>query len=91
MTLITISAIVKGKVQGVFYRRYTRKKAIELQLCGWVKNNDDGSVELCAQGEKKNVDALIEWLWRGPFRAKVTHVDWHEIPAQSFDAFYIQK
>ena len=46
MTNICIKAIVRGKVQGVFYREGTRKKATALQLTGWVKNNDDSPGEL---------------------------------------------
>ena len=52
----TIHAFVSGRVQGVFYRQSTQKKARELNLTGWVRNLPDKHVELMASGELPNVD-----------------------------------
>lgn len=49
--------------------------ARSLGLDGWVRNTDDGSVEVFAQGDSGGVDALIEWLWAGPGAASVTGVE----------------
>lgn len=89
MHTLCISAIVKGKVQGVFYRSNTQKKAQALNLTGWVKNNHDGTVELRACGSEENIQALLKWLWKGPLLAKVTQVDWQETPEEHHEGFTI--
>lgn len=66
--------IVIGRVQGVFYRAATQRKARELALAGWVRNLDDGSVELCAWGEAEALAELRAWLWIGPPAAQVSAV-----------------
>ena len=91
MTNICIKAIVRGKVQGVFYREGTRKKATALQLTGWVKNNDDGAVELHACGDEAQIQTLIQWLKKGPLLARVSQVDLSEIPAETHDAFTVTR
>ena len=68
---------VEGKVQGVFFREKTRKKAEEIEVTGWVKNLPDGRVEAVFEGGKEKVQNLIEWSKRGPFFAKVDNVEIH--------------
>ena len=87
--IICIRAIVHGKVQGVFYRDSTRQQAEALGITGWVKNNKDGTVELHACGEAETIASLIDWLHKGPARAHVTSVDWHEIPMENHGEFLI--
>jgi acylphosphatase len=70
-----IRAIVSGRVQGVSYRASTAHEARRLGLTGWVKNLDDGSVELEAQGSAEAVDQLLTWCKQGPPAARVTAVD----------------
>jgi len=53
---------VHGRVQGVFFRKYTRQKAKELQLVGWVKNAVDGTVEGEAEGSPKSIQEMKHWL-----------------------------
>lgn len=65
---------VSGRVQGVFYRASTQKKAESLGLSGWVRNLDCGDVELEVQGNAKSVDELAEWLRVGPENARVDDV-----------------
>lgn len=89
MKIICIHAIVHGKVQGVFYRDSTCKHATSMHITGWVKNNDNGTVELHARGPEEKIKSLVEWLWQGPPRAKVTDVEWHEIPDEMHDQFII--
>lgn len=86
---LCIHAIISGKVQGVFYRHGTRLKAQELGLTGWVKNLDNGNVELTACGNPESIHHLITWLHQGPPRAKVNDVQWKEIDIQNFDNFKI--
>ena len=65
---------VSGRVQGVWFRASTQQKAVELNLTGSAHNLADGSVEVLACGETAALDALREWLWRGPELAQVTDV-----------------
>jgi acylphosphatase len=69
-----IRAIVSGRVQGVSYRAATRTEARRLGLVGWVKNLDDGSVELEAEGPADKVEALVQWCHHGPPAARVLSV-----------------
>jgi acylphosphatase len=66
--------IVSGKVQGVFFRASAREQAQRLDLSGYAKNLDDGSVEVVACGEAANIDALERWLQKGPASARVDRV-----------------
>lgn len=90
MTKICIKASVSGKVQGVFFRDSTLKKAQELQLTGWIKNTTDGNVELLACGEQDHIMELTDWLWRGPKPAEVSNVHWEETPWEAFDSFSVK-
>ena len=67
--------IVTGRVQGVYFRGNTRKEAQKLNVNGWVQNLPDGRVEAIFEGEKDNVDKLIEILRDGPSRANVTDLN----------------
>ncbi len=90
MDTIRAHLIIEGRVQGVFYRDSTRREAIELGLCGWVKNRFDGSVEVVAEGPKEKVETLIAWCHHGPPIARVTKV--HEIREDytgEFDSFRV--
>ena len=66
--------VISGRVQGVFYRRYTQKTARALGLTGWVRNTHDGCVEVLACGEETQINALEKWLWEGPPAAQVEKV-----------------
>lgn len=66
---------VRGRVQGVFFRKTTEETANSLGLSGWVRNMPDGSVEAFACGERNKVEALIEWCGKGPSGARVDAVD----------------
>jgi len=67
--------VVTGRVQGVFYRASTQEEATRLGLHGWVRNRDDGSVELLACGEEAILNQLEHWLWQGPKFAEVSGVE----------------
>ena len=86
-----IHVLVSGKVQGVFYRANTRLLANELGVKGWIKNLQDGNVEIIAEGRKNALDKLIEFCNRGPVGAKVENVDvsWDK-PKKEFDIFDVK-
>jgi acylphosphatase len=89
--LQTVSLVISGKVQGVFYRQSTRDKARALGIGGTVKNNGDGSVTIVATGEAGQLEALIAWSKKGPAAARVTGVEIREESLQSFNDFRIVK
>ena len=87
-----IRAIVSGRVQGVSYRAWTRRTAVELGLFGWVRNRDDGSVELVAEGESECLVVLAEALRQGPPLANVERVAVNdEAPSGEFTSFTIER
>lgn len=71
---------ISGRVQGVAFRHYTVKKAQSLNLQGWVRNLDDGRVEVVFEGDDNPVDAMLAWCRRGPSLALVTHMEVTEEP-----------
>lgn len=81
--------IIKGKVQGVFFRAKTKEKADELGVKGWVKNTDDGSVEVLAQGEESIIHQLETWCRNGPSRARVTDLERIEVESEDFSSFNV--
>ncbi|HEX4480986.1 MAG TPA: acylphosphatase [Rudaea sp.] len=66
--------IVSGKVQGVFFRAAAREQAQRLDISGYAKNLDDGTVEVIACGDAANLEALERWLEKGPSAARVDRV-----------------
>lgn len=66
---------VSGMVQGVFFRVDTRSEATKRNVTGWVRNTSDGKVEAIFEGEKRDVEQLIDFCRRGPPSAHVTKID----------------
>ncbi len=83
--------VIKGKVQGVFFRDFVKKNAKFLNLKGWVRNTPDGNIEILAEGEKEKLLELAEKCLRGPIMAKVenTRMEWDE-PTGLFKDFEIR-
>lgn len=82
---------VKGKVQGVFYRSTAQAKAKELGLSGWVKNEEDGSVLIEAEGEEQKILKLIDWCKEGPRAAIVNDVEYEQVDPKGVNGFEIKK
>ena len=74
--------LVKGRVQGVFFRVSTAQTAIELGIKGHVENLMDGNVRIVAEGTTENLEKLIEWCGEGPPRAKVESVEFKWLPPE---------
>lgn len=81
---------IEGRVQMVMYRDFAQRKARSLELVGWVKNLDDGTVEVVAQGTPDALKSYIEKLHEGSILARVDSVavDWRA-PSGHFDDFII--
>jgi acylphosphatase len=83
--------IIHGRVQGVFFRDSTRRKAQELGVRGWVRNRPDGTVEAVAQGEAPAVERLEGWFRDGgPSAARVDRVEQHEEPEEPLSGFRVR-
>ena len=72
---ITRRLVIRGRVQGVFYRESMRQEAARLGISGWVRNTRDGTVEAVVQGSGDAVEAITRWARRGPEDARVEGVD----------------
>ncbi len=75
-----VRLIVRGRVQGVFFRAATAQEARALGLSGWVRNRADGAVEIRAEGPRRNLGMLAAWAHQGPPAARVADVEeqWSE-------------
>lgn len=82
--------VVRGAVQGVFFRVEMRDRARSLRIAGWVRNAADGSVEAAFEGQSERVESMVEWCRRGPRGARVDdlEVTWTEV--QNEDGFSIR-
>jgi acylphosphatase len=78
---------VSGQVQGVGYRWFVCRRAEEIGLAGWVRNEDDGRVQVYAVGTAEQLNRLAGWLHRGPSRAAVRQVEELESGVQQLSSF----
>ena len=83
---------IEGSVQGVFFRASAQDQARRLGAKGWVRNCPDGSVEVVAEGDRKNIDELIAWCRQGPRGAQVrdVQVEWKDFSGE-FGTFRITR
>ena len=77
--------VVRGEVQGVFFRDSTQKRAESRGVAGWARNREDGSVEAVFEGPADAVEAMVEWCRSGPSRADVE--DMHVSVEEDSDGF----
>jgi DNA ligase D-like protein (predicted 3'-phosphoesterase) len=85
-----VRARVSGSVQDVFFRDATVEQADRLSLLGWVRNEDDGSVRVHAEGDDGDVSALIEFLGEGPPDAEVAEVEVEEVKPEGHEQFAVR-
>ena len=90
MVVVARHVTVTGRVQGVFFRAWTRKQAAELDLAGWVRNCPDGRVDAHIEGDETSVDQMIERLRRGPPEAQVEDVHVWNVDVFDFDDFEVR-
>lgn len=93
MNQITKNIKIYGRVQGVGFRYFTRKTAERLQVKGWVKNMQDGSVEAVLSGDETSLNKMIEQLQEGPASARVSDitVKQAEPPEGGFSDFTVRR
>jgi acylphosphatase len=75
MALKQLLLVVRGRVQGVYFRASAQREARRLGLTGWVRNRPDGSVEIVAEGEEIAIRELYGWAQKGPSAARVDRVE----------------
>lgn len=85
----TIRLIVRGKVQGVFYRASAKNIADQLTITGWIKNLPDRNVEIRATSSEELLQQFIDWSRQGPPRAIVNEVIIEDLQLETFTSFKI--
>lgn len=73
--------VIRGRVQGVFFRQSAKEHADRLRLTGWIRNLPSGDVEALIEGDSNQVRDFISWCHRGPEHAEVASVDESLAPA----------
>ena len=84
-----IDIIVKGKVQGVFYRASTKAVADQLKVKGKVSNDAGGDVVIEAEGDELALEMFLDWCREGPEHAIVTSVETHEGELKNYCNFEV--
>ena len=86
-----LQIIIRGKVQGVWFRVSTRNKAQELGVYGIVKNQSDGSVYVEVEGDEMLLKDFVAWCYEGSEFSRVDTVDISEIDQKGFTEFLIKR
>lgn len=87
----TVRIFIKGSVQSVFFRTFVKEQADELGIRGFVRNKEDGSVEVLAEGRDEKVYEMINKCKQGPKHAQIIDVKIEEMKHQGFEGFKILK
>ncbi len=74
-----VKLLVSGRVQGVYFRMFTQKQAKHFGVNGYVRNLDDGRVEIVAEAHPELLDKMIAWAHKGPITARVDQVESSEL------------
>jgi acylphosphatase len=81
--------IVSGRVQGVFFRDTTRRRAESAGVAGWARNTPDGTVEAVFEGDPSAVEEMVEFCRQGPGRAEVAGVEVFEEEPEGLEGFRV--
>ena len=86
--IVELKAIVKGEVQGVFFRATVKEHASHFSISGYAKNLADGSVEITAQGTKRDLESFVQNIKKNPGRGKIDNISssYHK-PTDQFTGF----
>jgi acylphosphatase len=90
VSTIARRVVVHGEVQGVFFRETTRRRARRTAVAGWVRNNDDGTVEAWFEGEPDDVEVMVHFAGIGPSGAHVSRVDVDEVEPEDLREFEVR-
>lgn len=91
MASMRVEIKVRGLVQGVFFRQGAKRIAEELGVTGWVRNEDDGSVRVVAEGEEERLQKLVEWCKKGTEWSRIdrVEVEWRDATGE-FSGFEVR-
>lgn len=87
----TVHLIIKGKVQGVFYRAAAKDIANEIGVKGWIKNTAEGNVEALITGSDEQIQSFIKWCRKGSSKAVVTDVIVRKEADEVFENFKVMR
>ena len=87
--MISVHVRVSGRVQGVFYRAYTKAQAQELGVKGWVRNVPGGGVEAILEGERQKVGELVGLMKTGPEGSMISGLELSELKCKGYEDFKI--
>lgn len=85
----TLRVILSGTVQGILFRKFIEENANRIGIRGFVRNRDDGKVEVLIEGRDEKVLEMLEICKTGNVHAKVREIEIKELPNQSFEGFRI--
>jgi acylphosphatase len=88
--MMSVHVRVSGRVQGVYYRAFTRDRAKSLGVNGWVRNIPGGGVEAVLEGERKQVGEMLKAMKSGPSGSVVLGIELSEIEAKGYNDFEIK-
>lgn len=91
MEVLRCRVVVRGLVQGVWFRESTRRQAESVGVSGWVRNREDGTVEAVFEGEPHAVAQCVSWCRMGPPSAEVTGIDVFEEAPQGERGFLVRR
>ncbi|MCO7124402.1 acylphosphatase [Sporolactobacillus shoreicorticis] len=86
----SVELILSGRVQGVGFRYFTKQLAAQYHINGWVRNKDDGRVEIAAEGTNHQINQFIQAIGRGNFLAKIRDMDIHDFEPGHYTSFDIR-
>lgn len=89
-TIKGVRLMVSGRVQGVGFRYFVKQIADQLHIKGWIRNRDDGRVEIMAEGTERQVGSFIRQVRQGTFLARVEDIEIHICAPQNDTAFDIK-
>ena len=87
----TLRIKIKGVVQGVFFRKFIKENADELGVRGFVRNLEDGRIEIVIEGRDEKVNELLEKCKKGPKHSEIKEIEVEEIKHQGFQDFKVSK
>ena len=89
---LRLIAVVEGRVQGVGFRAFVQRQAADLGVSGWVRNRWEGTVEVVAEGERQQLERLLQALHLGPRTSNITRVKslWEQ-PTGQYNNFRVRE
>lgn len=87
----TVHILIKGKVQGVFYRATARQIAVSAGITGWIRNTEEGNVEAIVSGSEEQLQKFIQWCKQGSEKAIVDEVIVTDKEERIFAGFAIRR